>query len=172
MASQRLARRPGLRTSPPTASNRGQRGNAGPPSTGAPCGYRCQPSDRPDKAAIEDALTVVALTEQAEAIERVPADFAAVAAAYRTWAVGHPHLHRLLDDRPLNRPQLPPGLEDRAAAPLVAASGGDRDLARAAWATMKCLVDLELADRFPLGADLAAAYAAAARAYGGAGITP
>ena len=126
----------------------------------------------PDKAAIEDALTVVALTEQADAIEHVPADFAALTHAYRTWAVSHPHMHRLLNDRPLNRSQLPPGLEDRAAAPLIAACGGDQDLARAAWATMKGLVDLELADRFPPGADVDAVYAAAARAYAGAGVAP
>lgn len=123
----------------------------------------------PDKATIEDALTVIALAEQTEAIQDVPATFADLARAYRMWAVSHPHLHRLLNDRPLNRSQLPPGLEDRAAAPLIDACGGDHDLARAAWATMKGLVDLELADRFPPGADLDAVYAAAARAYAVAG---
>ncbi len=122
----------------------------------------------PDKATIEDALTVIALAEQAEAIQDVPATFADLARTYRMWAVSHPHLHRLLNDRPLNRSQLPPGLEDRAAAPLIDACGGDHALARAAWATMKGLVDLELADRFPPGADLDAVYAAAARAYAAA----
>lgn len=48
----------------------------------------------------------------------------------------HPHMHRLINDRPLNRTRLPVGLDDRAAAPLVAAYDGDRDMARArAWAT-------------------------------------
>ena len=126
----------------------------------------------PDKAAIEDALTVVALTEQADAVQDVPATFGALAGAYREWAVAHPHLHRLLNDRPLNRSVLPTGLEDRAAAPLVAACGGDLDLARAAWATIKGLVDLELADRFPPGTDVAAVYAAASRAYSAAGGHP
>lgn len=74
-------------------------------------------------------------------------------------------MHRLLNDRPLDRSQLPIGLEDRAAAPLVAACDGDRALARAAWATIKGLVDLELAHRFPPDADIEAVYAAAARAY-------
>lgn len=119
----------------------------------------------PDKAAVEDALTVVGLTEQADAVQGVSPSFAAVAGAYRTWALGHPHMHRLLNDRPLNRALLPVGLEDRAAAPLVAACDGDIALARAAWATIKGLVDLELAQRFPPGADLEAVYAAAAAVY-------
>lgn len=126
----------------------------------------------PDKAAVEDALTLVGLTEQADALQGVPTTFAALAGAYRTWALSHPHMHRLLNDRPLNRSQLPIGLEDRAAAPLVAACDGDLALARAAWATMKGLVDLELADRFPPDADLEAVYAAAARAYTRVSPTP
>ena len=78
-------------------------------------------------------------------------------------------MHRLLNDRPLNRSQLPVGLEARAAAPLVAACDGDVAMARAAWATIKGLVDLELADRFPPGTDVAAIYAAASRAYSAVG---
>lgn len=54
---------------------------------------------------------------------------------------------------------------DQAAAPLIAACGGDHSLARAAWAAIKGLVDLELADRFPPGTDLDATFAAADRAY-------
>ncbi len=54
---------------------------------------------------------------------------------------------------------------------MIAACGGDHDLARAAWATIKGLVDLELADRFPPCTDLDAVYPAAARAYGEAGAT-
>lgn len=119
----------------------------------------------PDKATIEDALTLVGLVEQADALQVVPSTFAALAGAYRTWALSHPHMHRLLNNRPLNRSQLPLGLEERAAAPLVAACDGDRAMARAAWATIKGLVDLELAHRFPPDADLEAVYAAAARAY-------
>lgn len=125
----------------------------------------------PDKAAIEDALTLVGLTEQADALQNVPATFAALAGAYRTWALNDPHMHRLLNDRPLDRAKLPEGLEDRAAAPLIAACAGDRALARAAWATIKGLVDLELADRFPPATDIQAVYAAAARAYAGASLS-
>lgn len=119
----------------------------------------------PDKAAIEDALTLVGLAELGDALQGVPSTFAALAGAYRKWALSHPHMHSLLNNRSLNRSQLPIGLEDRAAAPLVAACGGERAMARAAWATIKGLVDLELAHRFPPDADLEAIYAAAARAY-------
>lgn len=125
----------------------------------------------PNKAAIEDALVVEGLTEQADVVSRVSPTFAALATAYRTWALTHPHMHGLLNNRPLNRVQLPAGLEDRAAAPLIAACNGDRALARAAWATIKGMVDLELAGRFPPGTDLHAVYAAAARAYANARVT-
>lgn len=126
----------------------------------------------PDKATIQEALTVVGLTEQADVLQGVPTTFAALAGAYRRWARDHPHLHRLINDRPLDRSRLPEGLEDRAAAPLIAASGGDRAMARAAWATIKGLVDLELADRFPPDTDIEAIYAAAARAYAGTSASP
>ncbi|RKN38259.1 TetR/AcrR family transcriptional regulator [Micromonospora endolithica] len=126
----------------------------------------------PDKARIEDALAAAGLAEQADALQDVPATFTTIARAYRTWALSHPHMHRLINDRPLNRAQLPVGLEDRAAAPLVAAYDGDRDMARAAWATIKGLVDLELADRFPPDTDIDAIYAAASRAYATARLFP
>lgn len=119
----------------------------------------------PDKATIELALAEETLTELTALLEPVPATFTDLAAAYRTWALAHPHLHRLLNNQPLPRTQLPPGLDERAATPLVQACNGDRDLARAAWATIKGLVDFELAGRLPPDADITAAYAAAARAY-------
>jgi len=59
-----------------------------------------------------------------------------------------------MNERPLARELLPPGLEDRAAAPLVAAVGGDPDLARAAWAFAHGMIMLELNERFPPGVDL------------------
>ncbi|MFF4894326.1 TetR/AcrR family transcriptional regulator [Micromonospora chersina] len=126
----------------------------------------------PDKATIEDALTAAGLAEQADALRDVPLTFSAIARAYRAWALSHPHMHRLINDRPLNRAKLPAGLEARAAAPLVAAYTGDRDMARAAWATIKGLVDLELADRFPPDVDIDAVYAAADRAYTTAEAAP
>lgn len=83
---------------------------------------------------------------------------ARLGSAYREFALARPHLYRLMNERPLARELLPPGLEDRAAAPLVAAVGGDPDLARAAWAFAHGMIMLELNDRFPPGADLDAAW--------------
>ena len=79
--------------------------------------------------------------------------------AYRAYALAHPHLYRLMTERPLPRERLPAGVEERAAAPLLDALG-DRDLARAAWALAPGLVALELAGRFPPDADVEAAWRA------------
>jgi hypothetical protein len=63
-----------------------------------------------------------------------------------------------MTERPLPRELLVPGVEDRAALPLVEAVGGDVDAARAAWAFSHGMVVLELNGRFPPGADLDAAW--------------
>jgi Tetracyclin repressor-like, C-terminal domain len=62
-----------------------------------------------------------------------------------------------MTDRPLPRDRLPEGVERRAAAPLLRAAG-DQDLARAVWASAHGMVQLELARRFPPGADLDSAW--------------
>ena len=115
-----------------------------------------------DKETLEVALISEALAEIAAAFELAAAGsddpLASLAAAYRLWALDHPHLYRLMMDRPLPRERLAPGLEDRAAAALVAAAGGDPDAARAAFAFAHGMVVLELNDRFPPDADLAAAW--------------
>jgi AcrR family transcriptional regulator len=123
-----------------------------------------------DKAELEVALVAQGLAEQAElfeaALATAPDPVAAIAADYRSWAARHPHLYRLMHDRPLPRERLPEGLEMRAIAPVVTAVGGDRTRARAVWAFAHGMVSLELAGRFPDDADLAAAWAV-----GLAGIT-
>jgi len=43
----------------------------------------------PDKATIEDDLTLVGLAEQADALEDVRTMFAALASAYRGWALSN-----------------------------------------------------------------------------------
>ena len=115
----------------------------------------------PDKAALEAALIAAgfeALAERFEAAEAEPGDaLAAIAAAYRSFALERPHLYRLMTAGPLPRERLPPGLEARAAAPLLRAVA-DPDLARAAWAFAHGMVILELDGRFPPGADLGAAW--------------
>lgn len=78
--------------------------------------------------------------------------------AYRAFAHDHPHLYRLMTERPLDRPGLRPGVEDAAGAPIVAAVGGDADLARAAFAFAHGMTILELNHRFPPGADVDAAW--------------
>jgi AcrR family transcriptional regulator len=82
----------------------------------------------------------------------------ALADAYRSWAKAHPRLYDLATRRPLARDRIAPGVESAAAAPIVAAAGGDEHLARALWALAHGLVDLELSDRFPPGADLDATW--------------
>ena len=66
------------------------------------------------------ALISEALAELAEVFEAAAAGSAdppaSLAAAYRGWALDHPHLYRLMMDRPLPRERLAPGLEDRAAS--------------------------------------------------------
>ncbi|MFI7410034.1 TetR/AcrR family transcriptional regulator [Streptomyces sp. NPDC049627] len=116
----------------------------------------------PDKHAVEVELTAQLLEESAAALEaaeaRAPGSLAVLAEAYRTYAVAHPHLYCLATERPLPRALLPAGLEDRAAAPLMRACGGDVDLARAVWAFAHGMVILEIHGRFPGDADLDAAW--------------
>ena len=116
----------------------------------------------PSKRALEAAVVADALEEAAEALEagaQAPDPLAGVARAYREFALAHPHLYRLMNDGPLPRDLLPEGLEERAAAPVVAATR-TRDLARAAFAFAHGMVSLEIAGRFPPDADLDAAWAA------------
>ena len=117
----------------------------------------------PDKAALEAAVIASGLEdlagELAAAVESAAEPLSALAAAYRGFALAHPHLYLLITNRPLPRNRLPAGVEDRAAAPLLRATG-DRALARAFWAFGHGLVTLELAGRFPPDADLDAAWQA------------
>lgn len=83
---------------------------------------------------------------------------APLAAAYRSWARAHPRLYEVATRRPLARDRIAPGVEAAAAAPIVEAVGGDEHRARALWALAHGLVDLELAGRFPPGADLDATW--------------
>jgi AcrR family transcriptional regulator len=124
----------------------------------------------PDKHALEMELVATGFAMLADALESAASPgqadgLAAMAAAYRRFALSHPHLYRLTNDRPLRRDLLPVGVEDRAAAALVAAVHGDEQRARAAWAFAHGMVMLELNGRFPAGADLDAAWAAGVAAF-------
>jgi AcrR family transcriptional regulator len=108
----------------------------------------------PDKQALENALISAGFEEMAALFE-AESDAGGLARAYRTFARGHPHLYRLMTERPLDRAGLAPGVEERAAQPVVDVFG---DRARAAWAFAHGMTILELNDRFPPGADLDAAW--------------
>lgn len=117
-----------------------------------------------NKRELEIALIADGFAEQANAFEQVlaqdPDPAAEFGQTYRRWALAHPALYELMTAGPLPREELPEGVEARAAAPLLEVAGGDPDSARAAWAFAHGMVSLELADRFPPGADLAGAWRA------------
>jgi AcrR family transcriptional regulator len=119
----------------------------------------------PGKRALEAAIISAGFEELAEAFAGT-ATLAGLAAAYRAFARRHPHLYRLMTEGELPRDLLVPGVEDRAAAPVVALLGGDRDAARALWAFAHGMTILELDGRFPAGADLEAAWARGLRGFG------
>jgi AcrR family transcriptional regulator len=116
----------------------------------------------PGKEAILAGLQARALAGMADALAGTEDDVRRLAAAYRRFALARPQLYLVATRGPLLRDQLPVGLEDAAAAPVLAAAGGDRARARALWAVAHGLVDLELTGRFPGDADLDAAWEAAA----------
>jgi len=106
-----------------------------------------------DKTALELAIIIDGFAEAATAFEAATAGaddaLSAFAGAYRAFAREHPHVYRLMTERPLPRDRMPPGLEQRTAAPLLAATGTPAR-ARAAWAFIHGMVTLELNHRFPL----------------------
>jgi AcrR family transcriptional regulator len=117
----------------------------------------------PDKEALEAAVISTGFEEWAEAFRGdTPEE---LGRSYRAYALAHPHLYRLMTERPLDRDRLTPGVEERAARPIVDAVGGDEDAARAVWAFAHGMTMLELNGRFPPGADLDAAWATGMRAF-------
>jgi AcrR family transcriptional regulator len=120
----------------------------------------------PGKPALEAAIISDAFLEAAERFEAA-ATLEDLGAAYRAFALEHPHVYRLMFNGPLPRERLVPGAEARAAAPVIAAVGGDPDRARALYAFAHGMVILELDGRFPEGADLDAAWARGLGAFEG-----
>ena len=128
----------------------------------------------PDKQALESAVISMGFEEQAGVFEQALATddpLAAMMATYRAYALQHPHLYRLMTERPLRRDQLTPGAEERTAAPLIEATG-DPNRARAVWAFAHGMTILELNGRFPDGADLDAAWTCGLQAFREAGNQP
>jgi len=130
----------------------------------------------PDKAALEAAIIATGFEEAAAAFEQAVDSagegrgegsgdaLVALAAAYRRFALEHPHLYRLMNNGPLPRAHLPPGLEGRTAAPLLRVAASEAR-ARAVWAFAHGMVMLELDQRFPPDADLDAAWRAGIAAF-------
>jgi AcrR family transcriptional regulator len=118
-----------------------------------------------DKADIVAGLQERALLDLAHHLSAAAPGLVPLAAAYRSWARANPRLYELATRNPLARERLGPGVEAAAAAPVVAAAGGDEHRARALWALAHGLVDLELSDRFPPGADLDATWRTALRGF-------
>lgn len=108
---------------------------------------------------IETLLAAEALEEIGAALA-AESDLAGMGRAYRVWARANPGLYRVATTRPLDRENLPEGVEQAAAAPLIEAVNGDRDRARAVWALAHGLTLLELDGRFPDDADIDAAWRA------------
>ena len=104
------------------------------------------------KAALEVGIIINGFEEAAAAFEDAAEDAAepleAFVMTYRAFAKAHPHVYRLMTERPLPRDQMPDGLEARTAAPLLRATG-DPAMARATWAFIHGLTMLELNDRLP-----------------------
>ena len=104
--------------------------------------------------AIADATADIPATDR-------PALLAAFARTYRAAALARPQHYRMMTARPLDRDALKPGAELAGMIALVDLFGetpGHHDTARAAWAWAHGLTSLEIADRFPRGADIDAAW--------------
>ena len=116
----------------------------------------------PDKAAVEILLLEAGFEALADACEtafaREGESLGVLGRAYRGFGLARPHLYRLMTTGRLPRERIRPGVEARAAAPLVRVTGGDEHVARAAWAFAHGMVILELDERFPPDADLDAAW--------------
>jgi AcrR family transcriptional regulator len=118
-----------------------------------------------DKDDIVAGLQERALVEMGRHLAAADSGLLALAAAYRSWATAHPRLYEVATRRPLARDRIGEGVESAAAARIVAAVDGDEHRARALWALAHGLVDLELANRFPPGADLDATWQTALMAF-------
>jgi AcrR family transcriptional regulator len=127
----------------------------------------------PDKATVELVLIehgfAVAALAFEEAFAREGATLETFMTAYREVALAHPHLYRLMTAGPLPRHLMSPGVEERTAAPLLQVLA-QPDLARAAFAFAHGMSMLELDDRFPPHADIAAAWRAGTHALQAAAI--
>ena len=107
-----------------------------------------------DKEEIIADLQARGLQEFGNAIKKAGKSRKAKAFAYRKWALENPHLYEITVSIPLLRERIPVGLEEGVTKMIIQITGKDHEHARAVWALMHGLVDLEIAGRFPKDADL------------------
>jgi AcrR family transcriptional regulator len=77
---------------------------------------------------------------------------------YRNWALNNPNLYPVVFQQRLFRELITPGLEAQVLGQVVSAAGGSHVQARAIWAQLHGLVDLELQNRLPADADMQATW--------------
>jgi hypothetical protein len=114
------------------------------------------------------AIIATGLEEAAEAFE-VAVDGAdeplpALAAAYRGFALAHPHLYPPHEQRPASPPAPAPWPRGPHRGPVLRVAGSQAR-ARALWAFAHGMVMLELDHRFPPDADLDRAWQAGIAAF-------
>lgn len=123
-----------------------------------------------DKAALTAALVEEALAEMGTLLRAAVEDpaeagpVAALLAAYRREATRNPNLYRLATSGPLDRDQLPPGLEDWSGEPFFLVTG-DPARAQALWAFAHGMVILEIDRRFADTSQLDRTWAEGAAAF-------
>jgi len=79
---------------------------------------------------------------------------------YRSWALANPNIYPVVFQQKLHRELLPQGLEASVLGLVIEAAGGSHIKARAMWAQLHGLVDLELQSRLPADADMKATWEA------------
>jgi len=99
-------------------------------------------------------LQAYGISQFGQAIANANDSKRAKALAYRRWALANPHLYEVAFRTPLLRERLPSGLENGVTQMIIELTGKDHEHARAVWALMHGLVDLEIAGRFPKNANL------------------
>lgn len=77
---------------------------------------------------------------------------------YRQWALANSNLYPVVFQQRLHRELLPEGLEEKVLGLVIVAAGGSHVQARAMWAQLHGLVDLELQGRLPADADMKATW--------------
>lgn len=107
-----------------------------------------------DRDEIIAELQAVGIQNFGQFIMNAGASKKAKALAYRSWATTNPHLYEVTFRIPLLRERLPQGLEDGVTQMIIQITGKDHEHARAVWALMHGLVDLENSKRFPDDANL------------------